>query len=53
MQSFSNPERKDRVGDSHGGVLIYVKEGFSFMPKKLFIISVGPIVSRRESSVYG
>ena len=26
MQSFSNPDRKDRVGDSHGGVLIYVKE---------------------------
>ena len=26
MQSFSKPERKDRVGDSHGVVLIYVKE---------------------------
>ena len=26
MQSFRNPGRKDRVGDSHGWVLKYVKE---------------------------
>ena len=24
IQSFNKPERKDRVGDSHGGVLVYV-----------------------------
>ena len=26
IESFSKPERKDRVGDRHGGVIIYVKE---------------------------
>ena len=26
MHSFRKPERKDRTGDSHGGVIIYVKE---------------------------
>ena len=26
FQSFNKPERKYRVGDSHGGVMIYVKE---------------------------
>ena len=26
MQSITNAERKDTVGDSHGGVFIYVKE---------------------------
>ena len=31
MQSFSNPERKGRVRDSHGGVLIYVKESVYHM----------------------
>ena len=26
MHSYSTPERKDRAGDTHGGVMIYVKE---------------------------
>lgn len=26
LQSYHSPERKDRVGDSHGGVMLYVKE---------------------------
>ena len=30
LQSFKRPERKDRVGDSHGGVIIYVKEGLHY-----------------------
>ena len=30
LQSFNSPERKDRVGDSHGGVIIYVKEGLHY-----------------------
>ena len=30
FQSFNRPERKDRVGDSHGGVIIYVKEGIYY-----------------------
>ena len=30
FQSFNRPERKDRVGDSHGGVMIYVKEGIYY-----------------------
>ena len=29
LQSFNSPGRKDRVGDSHSGVIIYVKEGFT------------------------
>ncbi|MCW4344426.1 MAG: reverse transcriptase domain-containing protein [Candidatus Thiodiazotropha endolucinida] len=30
LQSYQSPERKDRVGDSHGGVIIYVKEGIHY-----------------------
>ena len=30
LQSFNSPERKGRVGDSHGGVIIYVKEGLHY-----------------------
>ena len=30
LQSFNSPERRDRVGDSHGGVIIYVKEGLHY-----------------------
>ena len=30
FQSFNRPERKDRVEDSHGGVMIYVKEGLHY-----------------------
>ena len=30
LQSFNRPERKDRVWDSHGGVMIYVKEGLHY-----------------------
>ena len=26
IESFSQPERKDRVGDRHGGVILYVKD---------------------------
>ena len=26
LSSFAIPERKDRVGDNHGGVILYVKE---------------------------
>ena len=26
IQTFREPERKDRVGDTHGGVVLYVKE---------------------------
>lgn len=26
IASFNEPERKDRVGDSHGGVIIYIKD---------------------------
>ena len=29
-QSYQCPEQKDRVGDSHGGVIIYVKEGIYY-----------------------
>ena len=29
LQSYSAPERKDRPGDPHGGVVIYVKMVFS------------------------
>ena len=30
IQSYKEPERKDRVGDSHGGVMIYVKESIYY-----------------------
>lgn len=30
LQSYCTPERKDRIGDSHGGLLLYVKEGIHF-----------------------
>ena len=30
LQSFNKPERKDRPGDSHGGVMLYVKEGIHY-----------------------
>ena len=30
LQSFNSPERKDRVGDSHGGVITYVKDGLHY-----------------------
>ena len=28
--SFNKPERKDRPADSHGGVMVYVKEGLHY-----------------------
>ena len=28
LQSYNTPERNDRAGDAHGGVIVYVKEGF-------------------------
>ena len=30
LQSYNKPERKDRPGDSHGGVVLYVKEGLHY-----------------------
>ncbi|MCG8113035.1 MAG: reverse transcriptase domain-containing protein [Candidatus Thiodiazotropha taylori] len=30
LQSYNKPERKDRTGDSHGGVIIYIKEGIHY-----------------------
>ena len=30
LESFRQPERKDRVGDSHGGVIIYVKDSIHY-----------------------
>lgn len=31
LHSFHNPERKDRFDDSHGGVIVYVKENIHFV----------------------
>ena len=33
LQSCNIPERKDRVGDSHGGVTLYVKKGIHYLGK--------------------
>ena len=30
LRSYNTPERKDRHGDPHGGVIIYVKEGIHY-----------------------
>ena len=30
FQTFNKPERKDRTGDSHGGVMLYVKENIYY-----------------------
>ena len=30
LESYQSPERKDREGDNHGGVNIYVKEGIYY-----------------------
>lgn len=30
VESFSQPKRKDRVGDSHGGVILYVKGSLNY-----------------------
>ena len=30
IHSYNIPERRDRVGDAHGGVMIYVKEGIHY-----------------------
>ncbi|MCG7876873.1 MAG: endonuclease/exonuclease/phosphatase family protein [Candidatus Thiodiazotropha endolucinida] len=30
IQSFCTPERKDRVGDSHGGVMLFVKDNIFY-----------------------
>ena len=34
LQSYNRPERKDRVGDSHGGVILYIKEGIHYKRRK-------------------
>ena len=31
IQSFQNPERKDRTDDPHGGVMVYVKDNLNYM----------------------
>ena len=30
MQSYQIPERKDRVGDNHGGVMLYIKKSIHY-----------------------
>lgn len=30
LESYCEPERKDRPGDSHGGLMIYIKEGLRY-----------------------
>lgn len=30
LESYCDPERKDRPGDSHGGIMIYIKEGIFY-----------------------
>lgn len=34
MQSFYPPERKDRAGDSHGGVMLYVKDSLYYLRRR-------------------
>ena len=34
LQLFNSPERKDRVGDRYGGVIIYIKEGIHYIRRK-------------------
>ena len=34
LQSYNRPERKNRVGDSHGGVILYIKEGIHYYRRK-------------------
>ena len=34
LQSYNRPERKDRVDDSHGGVILYIKEGIHYKRRK-------------------
>ena len=30
LQSYNRPEHKDRVDDSHGGVILYIKKGIRY-----------------------
>lgn len=34
LQTYNIPERKDRIGDNHGGVILYVKEGIHYKRRK-------------------
>lgn len=34
LQLFQTPERKDRVGDSHGGVMIYVRDSIFYKRRR-------------------
>ena len=34
LQLFNSPERKDRVGDRYGGVIVYIKEGIHYKRRK-------------------
>ena len=34
LQSYNTPERNDRAGDAHGGVIVYVKEGIRYKRRK-------------------
>ena len=43
LQSYNKLERKDRVGDSHGGVILYIKEGIHY--KRREDLEIGGIES--------
>ena len=34
LQSYNTPERNDRAGDAHGGVIVYFKEGIRYKRRK-------------------
>ena len=38
LQLYNKPERKDRVGDTHGGVMLYVKEGLPYKRRDDLVI---------------
>ena len=58
IQSYSAPERKDRPGDPHGGVVIYVKNGIFYKRRNdLEIRGIESIwielIHNRKSILYG
>ena len=42
LLSFNSPERNDRIGDAHGGDIVYVKEGIRL-----------EIVNNKEKVLFG
>ena len=48
LQSFNTPERTDRPGDAHGGVMIYVKDGI-FYKRRMDL----EIMQNHKSILYG